>query len=227
MKKHMTFLVCIFLICTCLFSGVAAASEADAGDSNKWDMLIENLAPLHEDQVEDVAGISEDLVEPKVSAELAKAIEEADPLSAVSYDLRTGEVSLKLYEPSEKNDIVETTPSHEVSEDNIEPHLASDNRTRIYSVTTFPYRAIVQVRAYFNNGKTTLSGAGAMVGTKAVFKSSVRWYPDAERYVLAMPEHIKSLISEGNRGDMQATNHCLQLLRLVSLCWICALGKIH
>ncbi|MCI8844022.1 MAG: trypsin-like serine protease [Oscillospiraceae bacterium] len=168
MKKFMTFSVCIFLICTCLFSGVAAAVKTDVGNSNKWDMLIENLAPLHEDQVEDVAGISTDLVEPKVSAELAKAIEEADPLSAVSYDLRTGEVSLKPYEPSEKNDIVETTPSHEALGDNIEPHLASDNRTRISSVTTFPYRAIVQVRAYFNNGKVSFSGAGAMVGTKAV-----------------------------------------------------------
>lgn len=168
MKRVLSAIIaCTLLICTCSVSGVAAAFETEEG--NEWNNLIDNFDPFIEYQVEDVSAISEDFVEPKMSAELEMAIEEADPLSEVSYNLKTGEVSLKPYETLEKNDMVETTPSHVVSEDDYPgPYLASDNRTRIYSVTTYPYRAVVQVKAYFNNGKVTLSGTGAMVGEKTV-----------------------------------------------------------
>lgn len=125
MKRFLTSSVCIFLICTCPFSGAAAAFEADGGDTNKWDMLMENYAPSIVYQVEDVSGSSEDSAEPKISAELAKAIEEASPLSAVSYNLRTGIVSLEPYEPSEENAIVETTPSLMVSADKDVKNLGS------------------------------------------------------------------------------------------------------
>lgn len=110
-------MVCALLGCTCVLSGAAASAGYDA-DSEKWDMLIANFDPLDEDHIAETPPNAEEFVEPKISAELAKAMEEAHPLSIVSYDPRTGEVTLTPYPyaaPGETG-VTETPPSQPVSE---------------------------------------------------------------------------------------------------------------
>ena len=66
--------------------------------------------------------------------------------------------------------MLETTPSHLVPNENYidSNSVSSDDRIQITNVTTYPYCAIVQVKAYYYDAGVSISGTGAMVGEKAV-----------------------------------------------------------
>lgn len=131
-------------------------------------ILPDTFDPLIQFQVDGVSAYEVVPKEPVVSEEFEATLKGRDPRSAVSYNARTDEVTIDTYTAIESYGMLETAPSDIVHEDiSVNATFPTDDRTEIKNVTTFPYRAVVEITAYFSGGGT-LTGTGAMVGEKTV-----------------------------------------------------------